>query len=795
MLEAVTWPLADLTDALTSILLATKNYLLIFAGFSLVIFFHELGHFIAAKWCDIRVEKFAIGFGTPIFSYRRGMGFRWGSNREEFQRRVLEHAAAKDPSYRAAEEETVRDAELAAAARELKLGETEYCFNVLPLGGYVKMLGQEDFAVDKSGELRVREDPRAFTHKPVGQRMVVVSAGVVMNLVFAALVFMLVFMIGLKLPPAEVGFVLPESPAERAGLRPGDKVVAINGQGVSDFNDVAPAVMLADPSEPSTVKVERADAAGGPPTVMTLEVQPERNWDENKLQIGIAPPFTNRVNVVLPDPALKAEEQVRVGDVIEAVNGKDLRGWQIFFAIAELRGDWADLTVRRTTPDGKEKTAQVKRRAFLAFRPTAESGNEPGHLLGLVPRREVVLVEAGGPAEQAGFKAGDVIIKWGSEIAPTPAEMANSIRKNAEQDIRVAVLRSSAEGKAEAITLQFRPRLTGLFKSGPPRMGMDIGGQEHDRVVVADVVTDLEGDSKTAAAGLKGTMPRGSLITKVNDQPIRTWGDLTSRFLKLAGQDVRLTWSYEGQPEQSASIHVPQTLGTTFDLPPGNRITKIDGVSSVEQLKNGVPVTLGAGTWRGAREILKTRIGKTIEVEYRDFLDTTPKVARLTVTPETLDTWVQRLHYQVLENMMTELVLTTVQEHNPAKAMLIGVRKTYYFIEQVYMMMQRMIITRTVGFEQVSGPVGIVKIGSDIAGEGTVHLLYFLALISANLAVINFLPLPIVDGGLLMFLIIEKIKGSPISIKVQMATQVIGLVLIVGVFIYVTFQDVQRLFG
>jgi regulator of sigma E protease len=74
-------------------------------------------------------------------------------------------------------------------------------------------------------------------------------------------------------------------------------------------------------------------------------------------------------------------------------------------------------------------------------------------------------------------------------------------------------------------------------------------------------------------------------------------------------------------------------------------------------------------------------------------------------------------------------------------------------------------------------------------------LLYFLALISANLAVINFLPLPIVDGGLFTFLIIEKIKGSPISLRVMVATQVIGIVLIIGVFLFVTFQDLQKMFG
>ena len=84
---------------------------------------------------------------------------------------------------------------------------------------------------------------------------------------------------------------------------------------------------------------------------------------------------------------------------------------------------------------------------------------------------------------------------------------------------------------------------------------------------------------------------------------------------------------------------------------------------------------------------------------------------------------------------------------------------------------------------------------SDMASVSFNQLLYFLAIISANLAVINFLPLPIVDGGLMVFLIIEKIKGTPVSVKTQVVTQVLGLVLIIAAFLYVTLQDLQRLFG
>ena len=88
--------------------------------------------------------------------------------------------------------------------------------------------------------------------------------------------------------------------------------------------------------------------------------------------------------------------------------------------------------------------------------------------------------------------------------------------------------------------------------------------------------------------------------------------------------------------------------------------------------------------------------------------------------------------------------------------------------------------------------MGIVKIGSEFARAGLTKLLYFLAIISANLAVINFLPIPIVDGGLMGFLIIEKIKGSPVSLKVQVVTQIIGLAAIIITFVVVTIWDLQK---
>ena len=178
--------------------------LAIFAGFSFIVFVHELGHFAVAKWAGVKVERFAIGFGREIVGFTRG--------------------------------------------------ETRYSFNILPLGGYVKMLGQEDFE-DKEGEIRVKEDPRSFSNKPVFHRMVIVSAGVVMNILFAAFLFVIVFMHGTETLVTTVGQVIPESPAAMAGLQPGDKILKINDSVIREYQEIKFAVMLADPHRMTSVAV------------------------------------------------------------------------------------------------------------------------------------------------------------------------------------------------------------------------------------------------------------------------------------------------------------------------------------------------------------------------------------------------------------------------------------------------------------------------------------------------------------------------------------------------------------
>src|SRR2546428_13615078 len=99
----------------------------------------------------------------------------------------------------------------------------------------------------------------------------------------------------------------------------------------------------------------------------------------------------------------------------------------------------------------------------------------------------------------------------------------------------------------------------------------------------------------------------------------------------------------------------------------------------------------------------------------------------------------------------------------------------------------------SVSYKNMMGPGGIFNVGRQFAYKGMDWLIWFLAMISANLAVVNFLPIPIVDGGLFTFLIIEKIQGKPLSQRAQSIAQVVGLAVLLGVFLLVTYQDIARL--
>ncbi len=154
-----------------------------------LIFFHELGHFLCAKAFGVGVEKFSLGFGPKIIGKT--------------------------------------------------IGRTEYRLSAIPLGGYVKMIGEQPDADIDPADL-----PLSFTHKPVFQRMLIVAAGPVFNFLLAAGIFFLIFwFVGIMVLQPIVGEIKPGSPAERAGFHIKDRILAVNGAPIEDWSEMAKRIM------------------------------------------------------------------------------------------------------------------------------------------------------------------------------------------------------------------------------------------------------------------------------------------------------------------------------------------------------------------------------------------------------------------------------------------------------------------------------------------------------------------------------------------------------------------------
>jgi membrane-associated protease RseP (regulator of RpoE activity) len=184
----------------------------------------------------VKVEQFAVGFGQAIASWRKGVGFRWGSSAKEHER-------------------ILRDEKHGINTTDgTSIGETEYRLNWLPLGGYVKMLGQDDLNPNAQSN-----DPRAYNNKPISKRMVIVSAGVIMNVILAAGLFMVLFLYGFNVPPAVVPTIIPGSPAQQAGLHVGDRILYFNGNYQHDFTKISMNAALSEEGATIPMIVRRAE--------------------------------------------------------------------------------------------------------------------------------------------------------------------------------------------------------------------------------------------------------------------------------------------------------------------------------------------------------------------------------------------------------------------------------------------------------------------------------------------------------------------------------------------------------
>jgi regulator of sigma E protease len=286
----------------------------------LIVFVHELGHFLSAKAFGVRVRKFALGLGPVIVRY--------------------------------------------------VYGETEYSLRWIPLGGFVDLVGEHP-------EAEEAEDPRGLWHKPAWQKIVVFSAGVFMNAVLAVVLFTMAPILGVQIVPPTVGGVSSGLPAEKAGMEPDDRILSINGHAIQTFDDVIFNVMLRDAGTDFDIQVERQTSAGATEK-LSFKMKSVREEGSPGPILGIEPPRDTTIAYFERPDSFAEQAGLQVGDRILSVNDAAVTTWrELTKALVTAKPGPVKLVIRRGE---KEQTLSVDPANVKAY----ESGLNPQTLIARV---------------------------------------------------------------------------------------------------------------------------------------------------------------------------------------------------------------------------------------------------------------------------------------------------------------------------------------------------------------------------------------------------------------------------
>lgn len=536
----------------------------------LLIFVHELGHFLVAKYYGVRVETFSLGFGKKILKYVKG--------------------------------------------------DTTYAISLIPLGGYVKMYGD-----DPTAEVPPEEKKHAFLHKPVRQRIAIVLAGPLMNLFFAAIIFIFVAGLGEDMPSSVVGDIRDNVKAYDAGFRSGDKILRINGQETPTWIHVRRKIE-ASGGMALTFNVERV----GEP--QPLEFQAPVTFGENEnifssqKMVGQIEGLTqeSRSTVVgVKDPQSPAAQAgISTLDIVMSVAGKKVSHWRdlqptILAALDDKTKEIA-VEVRDLTKDDKPENYRTVQ---VAVKPGWNEKVDLADWLGLEPSELYIYqVKKGSPADQAGLKQKDKVIR-------------------------------------------------------------------------------------------------------INNEDIGTWADVLARVKSFTGEPMDFTIVRDGK-ESSIKITPEMTTLMTNKGQEEKRYTI--GIVSGFFPVGGDPVFYRS---KGVFEVVK-----------------------------------------------------------------VGLRETYNWTEFVVMSMVRL-VAGDVSAKNIGGVITIGRVASNSFEAGVSTFLKTMAVISINLFLLNLFPVPILDGGHLVFYTIEAIKGAPLSLRKMEIAQQIGLMLLMFLMVFAFFNDISNLLG
>ena len=644
--------------------------LVFLAVLGVLVFVHELGHFVAAKACGIYVDRFSPGMPPRIFGF--------------------------------------------------KYGETDYCLGLLPIGGYVKMAGQEDAPLtEEERESTYGNIPpeRWFNNKPIWQRAIVLLAGPGMNFVLAFAIYALMGGYGHEVPfhaeDTRVGMVQEDSPASAApmylatdgepvdfsqepdatGWLPGDRIVSIDAKEMTRFQDIQIAAVLGS-GEERLVEIKRTGADGEVLRYLSPTEPIIMDEDLKAARFGIAPFQVALIRHILPESPAQANGLL-AGDVIVSADG--------------------------ATVDQATFSRMVQKLP-------------PGSIIALeVERDETVINITLLTRNQGRF------LKIGFD-PPLNAMIGIGDENPAEVQLEDAELLSAMDlAKGDRV--------------------LTINGDEQ----VGSLLRSLHRSGETGLLELQ--VERGRpFFARFGEPTVDTISlDVRQTILALTGVD---------------DTKEPEIAGISDELAKATGLKRRDVLIEID----GQPATVAL-----LEELEDTRAGETVPIKVRR-----PRLALGAVQKE--------------EEFEAELSVDSVQQIGVVWGTKMVTRRekvgdiipfayseTVRQVTQIGSILARL-FTGKLSPSMLGGPVMIGDVVTTAFTLGFFTLLEIMAIISVNLAVFNLLPLPVLDGGQLMFLVIEKIRRRPVSTRVVETVQQFGFFLIIGLLLYVTFNDVTRIF-